>query len=84
MCDCAGPTGLTCFGHALGLLDTGLQDLLGGHEEDAVAGLGAVHHAQLVHQEAAAAVHVLPPHLQGTSVGGHQVNRSTTTSPFSL
>lgn len=58
----------TCFRHPLSLLCTSLEDFLGRNEEDAVTGLRPVHHAQLLHQEVGAPVHVLAPHLQSQSL----------------
>jgi hypothetical protein len=60
---------VTSFRHALGFLDPGIEHLLGRYKEDAVPSLGSVHHTQLVHQEASAALHVLPPHLEPRQIG---------------
>lgn len=60
---------VTSFGHALGLLDPGVEHLLGRHKEDAVSSLASIHHAQLVHQEAGTALHVLPPYLEPKQTG---------------
>lgn len=60
----------TCFRHSLSLLHTSLQDFLGRDEEDAVTGLAPVHHAQLIHQEVGAAVHVLPADLTHNNTEG--------------
>lgn len=51
------------FGHALGLLDPGVERFLGRHKENAVSSLAWIHHAQLIHQEAGAVLYVLPLHL---------------------
>lgn len=60
---------ITSFRHALGLLDPGVEHLLGRHKEDAVSSLASIYHTQLVHQEAATTLHVLPPHLEPKQMG---------------
>lgn len=80
---------VTSFWHALGFLDPGTEHFLGRHEEDPVPGLSSIHHAQLVHQEAGAALHVLPPHLarqtgvreQGWVTGVREQGRAGETHP---
>lgn len=82
---------VTSFWHALGFLDPGTEHLLGRYEEDPVPSLSSIHHAQLVHQKAGAAFHVLPPHLghrqlcvSRAGVGKHLCSRAASFPSSSL
>lgn len=71
------PTGLR---HALRPLHPGVEHLFGGHKENVVGRLLAVHNFQLLHQEADTAVRVLLPHLSMGEHGG--VNQVKTVNMY--